>query len=91
MNEFGDTADVNVMRVVATVFNSKHAPLYAAFLCIIGVFAVYEYFETVDKGMHLGYDSNATFANNCGMQFSKQPHVNEIGTSEAPEEPNTVS
>ncbi|WP_303678449.1 hypothetical protein [Dehalococcoides mccartyi] len=88
MSEFGDTAGVNVMGVVATVLNSKHAPLYVTVIGIVGAFIAYEYFETVSKGMNLGYDSNATFAIDCGLQFTKQSRVNEIGASETPEETN---
>lgn len=86
MSEFGDTAGVKVMGVVATALNSKHAPLYVTVIGIIGAFIVYEYFETVSKGMNLGYDSNATFTNDCGFQFTKRSRANEIGASETPEE-----
>ncbi|MBP3806523.1 MAG: hypothetical protein J6I76_21975 [Oribacterium sp.] len=59
MTETNVTTTNNVMMLIERMMNSKHAPLYAALATVIGIFGIYEYFDKVDKGMELGYETSA--------------------------------
>ena len=72
MNETNVMTNNGTMMVVERMMNSKHAPLYAALVAVIGIFGIYEYFDKVDKGMELGYETTAKAGQFGEVSFSRK-------------------